>query len=92
MRTYKNFVFGTAVVAFSWIADAKDFPIVCSIVESTDAGDKTGENFGITYDGFVGKLGDDNEWHPHHGNFATAFKNSPGEIEMVRLRPPRSRT
>jgi hypothetical protein len=80
----KKFSFvGAALLAFSWIADAKDFPIVCSIVESTDAGDKTGEKLGITYDGFVAKLGDHNEWILRHGDFATAFKNSPDEMKWL---------
>jgi hypothetical protein len=79
----KFFSISAAVVAFSWIADAKDFPIICSVVVSTDAGDKTGEKLGITYDGFVAKISNGDEWHPRHGNFATAFKTSPVEMKWL---------
>jgi hypothetical protein len=79
----KLFLMGAVLPAFTGFVEAKEFRIICSIVEATDADDKIGEKIGITLDGDVAKLDEDEQRKPRHGDFAIAFKNSAGEMRWM---------
>jgi hypothetical protein len=77
------FLMGAVLPVFTGLANVEEFPIMCSIVEATDAEDDIGEKIRIALDGVVAKRGKDEQWKPRHGGFAIAFKNSAGEMRWI---------
>jgi hypothetical protein len=79
----KLFLMVAVLPVFTGLANVEEFPIMCSIVEVTDAEDNIGEKIRIALDGVVAKRGKDEQWKPRHGGFAIAFKNSAGEMKWT---------
>src|SRR3954465_1282862 len=79
----KLFLMVAVLPVFTGLANVEEFPLMCSIVEATDAEDNIGEKIRIALDGVVAKRGKDEQWKPRHGDFAIAVKNSAGEMKWT---------